>query len=102
MRGAVDAVIANPTPEPVRDIIKDLRAAVDDFPGLLGTTLADAVQAAADYLVAQLIVPILNAILDLLNFDPDKLIINPWVFEAFFGPLLRQYRSQRESSCVIM
>lgn len=87
VRGAVDAVIANPTPEPVRGIIKDLRAVVDKLSRFLGTTLADAVKTAADDLVAKLIAPVRDAILDLLSFDVEGNIVNRWVFEAFFGPI---------------
>jgi hypothetical protein len=86
LRGAVDAVIANPAPEPVRDIVARIRSGLD----LLQVSLRDAltVQLKAELakLKTSLVAPIRDALLDQV-FTAAGAFANPWLFEAWFGPV---------------
>ncbi|NTI50983.1 hypothetical protein G6L94_21915 [Agrobacterium rhizogenes] len=86
LRGAVDAVIANPAPEPVRDIIAALRTALDGAENLIRSALKDQVAAVLDAFVKNLLYPLRDAILDEV-FDGTGKLVNQWLYEAFFGPI---------------
>ncbi|MES2755671.1 MAG: hypothetical protein V4659_13525 [Pseudomonadota bacterium] len=87
VKGAVDAVIANPTPEPVRGIVKGLRAIIDDLVAALGGTLTRQANTALSAFLTQFVTPLRDAILDRLIVDAQGVVTNPWLYEAFFGPI---------------
>jgi hypothetical protein len=86
LRGAVDAVIANPSPEPVRDIITKLRTALDGAENLIRGALRGQIASVLDAFVADLIVPLRDAILDEV-FNSAGGLVNIWIYEAFLGPV---------------
>ncbi|MBA3041277.1 MAG: hypothetical protein KJ670_21845 [Alphaproteobacteria bacterium] len=86
LRGAVDATIANPTPEPVREIVTDLRKALDDAENGLRGVLQQHVRAALEALIKTYVDPITELILDSV-FDEAGKVVSAWAYEAFFGPL---------------
>ncbi|GFZ86170.1 hypothetical protein [Sphingobium fuliginis] len=86
LRGTVDAVIANPTPEPIRGIISQVRQLIDALEnGLLGA-LQEAVRKAIDAFVTTQVEPWVRAALDAC-FDAAGKLVNEWMFDALFGPL---------------
>lgn len=87
LKGAVDAIIANPTPEPIRKIVSQMRAFVDTLQGGLGSALKLAIAAELKKLIDAQIVSLREAILDELKFDANGRIVETSLFEAFFGPL---------------
>ncbi|MBV7527258.1 hypothetical protein KW834_22875 [Pseudomonas sp. PDM29] len=81
VKGAVDAVIANPSPEPIRGVIGELRVLVDAWQGKLGNALRNEFEKQ----LRQLVDPIIKAVLDHC-FEAGK-PVRLWLFDAFFGAL---------------
>ena len=86
LRAAVDAVVANPAPEPVRQAIGQLRSMLDALEGGLGATLRNAVAAEIDRLIDDYVDPLIDAVIDQC-FDAAGTVIGLWPFEALVGPL---------------
>jgi len=86
LRGAVDAVIANPSPEPVRAIISFLRGALDDAETLVRSALTAQISTALDAFLNNVLSPLPDAILNEV-FDNAGTLVNQWAYEAFFGPI---------------
>lgn len=81
LKGAVDAVIANPTPEPVRGVIGTLRVLVDGWQIQLG----EALRVVLDQQLRAWVDPFVNQVLDYC-FKPAE-PVTLWLFDAVFGAL---------------
>ncbi|MGL4316893.1 MAG: hypothetical protein ACRCTL_09830 [Pseudomonas sp.] len=81
----VDAVIANPSPEPLRKVLGELRTVFDKLHGSLGKGLREAVQEPLKAFQREIINPLLKSILDACF--TDQVLTNLYLFDAFFGAL---------------
>ncbi|RYB05784.1 hypothetical protein [Lichenibacterium ramalinae] len=84
VKAAVDAVIANPSPEPLRAGMAELRAYVDELQSLLGTKLHDALRDASKKLIDVAVDKLAGAISSAC-FDQSGALKSPWFFEALTG-----------------
>jgi hypothetical protein len=84
VKAAVDAVIANPSPEPLREGMAELRAFIDALQvafgkglgAILQNALADVIQGSIDRLVDAVVAQC---------FDATGTLASPWFFEAVAG-----------------
>lgn len=85
VRTTVDAVIANPSPEPLRKVLGELRNVFDKLHGSLGKDLREAVQESLKTLQREIVTPLVKSILDACF--TDQVLTNLYLFDAFFGAL---------------
>lgn len=87
VRSAVDAVVANPAPEPIRGVVGTIRQIIDLIRGELGTVLQQAVEPLVTAFIEEHVHPLVNAVVDAC-FDPATgALVNLGLFDAFFGGL---------------
>ena len=84
VKAAVDAVIANPSPEPLRAGMAELRGYLDDLQSVLGKNLHGALRNAAKALVEGAVEKLAEAIAAAC-FDQSGTLKSPWFFEAIAG-----------------
>lgn len=84
VKAAVDAVTANPSPEPLRAGMAELRGYLDDLQLVLGKNLHDALRNAARALVEGAVENLARAIAAAC-FDQTGALKSPWFFEAVAG-----------------
>jgi hypothetical protein len=84
VKAAVDAVIANPSPEPLRQGMAELRGYLDELQAVLGKNLHDALRDAARALVEGAVEKLAQAIAAAC-FDQSGALKSPWFFEAVAG-----------------
>jgi len=85
LRSAIDAVVANPAPEPVRRIFGAVRAAIDVIRQKLTSTLAEAMAGARTAILNDLVTPLVDRFVEPC-FQAGALA-RTWPLEMLIGPL---------------
>jgi hypothetical protein len=86
VRAAVEAVVANPAPEPVRNILAQVQTVIETVRDGVGAVLAGAMKQAIDDLRKQVIEPWIKTALDTC-FNTDGSLRDAGVFDTIFGKL---------------
>lgn len=83
-KASIDAVIANPSPEPLRAGMYELRVIVDSLKSGLGNTLRTDATKALNDLISGAIQDFIDALID-ASVDAKGEVTFPWLFEALTG-----------------
>lgn len=84
VKASIDAVIANPSPEPLRAGMTELRALVDGLQTAFGEGLRQAISSASDNLVNGAVNAFIEEIVS-SSFDANGDLQAPWFYEAITG-----------------